>query len=175
MPDFIVYVYELFSYTAINVKCWLQTSHLSLTVEEVSVFLPFLDTQPFCHGTRNYWGLPPLWKMLCQCLRWRSSQVIAEKETSCHNYRNQWGLCKVKPKCMVALLTLHCKSPLENMILALVDILTLCKCDSFPGVDKSKFPSLRGKRFPTFLSLIHRFPIHLLKIDSSLPTLYAGT
>lgn len=35
---------------------------------------------------------------------------------------------------------------LEIVILVLVDIFTLCKCDSFPWVDKSKFHSIGGEK-----------------------------
>lgn len=145
-------------------KCWLLTSHLSLAVNSKNFLFVFLfwtsshfAILPFCHGTWNYWGLPPphlLENAQCQCLRWRSSQVTAEKERGYHNYGNPWGLCQVKPECMVVLLILNYKSALKTSFLALVDILTL-QCDSFPGVDKSKFHSLEGKK--TFPPSCHSF------------------
>lgn len=52
------------------------------------------------------------------------------------------GIVPGIPGCVVVLL--HCEEQLEIVILVLVDIFTLCKCDSFPCIDKSKFHSIGG-------------------------------
>lgn len=68
----------------------------------------------------------------------------------------------------------------EIVTLILVDIFTLCKCDSFPWVDKSKFHGIGEDRGVPNPPVTHSqiLKLHLLvkkKKDSSSPILYANT
>ena len=83
------------------------------------------------------------------------------------------GIVPGTPWCGVLILKLHCEEQLEIVILALLHILTLCKCDSFPWVNTSKFHSLWEEKWVPNPPVTHSqiLKLHLLvkknKPDSS--------
>lgn len=74
------------------------------------------------------------------------------------------GIVPGTPWCGVLIVKLHCEEQLEIVILALLHILTLCKCDSFPWVNTSKFHSLWEEKWVPNPPVTHSqiLKLHLL-------------